>query len=67
MERRLSSWKRMYLSKGGRVTLVTSMLSSLPTYYLSLFSVPTGVAHCVDKLQRDFEGRESDVDQEHVV
>ena len=42
IERRLSSWKRMYLSKGGRVILATSMLSSLPTYYLSLFLILRG-------------------------
>ena len=28
-ERRLASWKRMYLSKGGRVTLIKSTLSNL--------------------------------------
>ena len=39
----LSGWKKMYLSKGGRL-LLKSMLSSLPTYYLSLFIIPTSVA-----------------------
>ena len=37
MERRLSGWKRLYLSKGGRLTLLKNTLSSLPTYFLSLF------------------------------
>jgi hypothetical protein len=37
MECQLASWKRMYLSKGGRVTLVKSTLSNLFTYILSLF------------------------------
>ena len=35
MEKKLPSWKRPYLSKGGRITLLKSTLSSLPTYYLS--------------------------------
>ena len=36
MERRLASWKRLYLSKGGKVTLLKSTLSTLLTYdYLS--------------------------------
>ena len=38
-ERKLASWK-VYLSKGGRLTLLKSTLSSLPTYYLSLFYHP---------------------------
>ena len=54
MERRLAGWKRLYLSKGGKVTLIKSTLSSLPTYFLSLFPVPTKVANCKEKLQRDF-------------
>ena len=31
IERRLAGWKRLYLSMGGRVTLVKSTLSNLPT------------------------------------
>jgi hypothetical protein len=37
MESKLARWKRMYLSKDGRLTLIKSMLSNIPTYYLSLF------------------------------
>jgi hypothetical protein len=54
MERRLVGWKRSYFSKGGRLTLIKSTLSSLPTYFLSLFAVPASVAHRIEKLQRDF-------------
>jgi hypothetical protein len=54
MERRLASWKRMYLSKGGRVTLIKSTLSNLLTYFLSLFPIPASVANRIEKLQRDF-------------
>ena len=32
MECKLSGWQRIYLSKGGRITLIKSTLSSLPTY-----------------------------------
>ena len=42
MERRLAGWKRLYLSKGGKVTLIKSTLSNLPTYFLSLFPIPVG-------------------------
>ena len=36
MERKLAGWKHLYLSKGGRVTLIKSTLSNLPTYFLSI-------------------------------
>ena len=39
MEQRLARWKR-YLSKGGKVTLIKSTLSSSPTYFLSLLPIP---------------------------
>ena len=45
MERRLAGWKRLFLSKGGRVTLIKSTLSKLPTYFLSLFPIPASVAN----------------------
>ena len=32
VEKKLAGWKRLYLSKGGRLTLLKSTLSSLPTY-----------------------------------
>ena len=49
MEKKLSGWKRLYLSKGARLTLVKSTLSSLPMYYLSLFVILVAVA---DRLER---------------
>jgi hypothetical protein len=54
MERRLAGWKRMYLSKGARLTLINSALSNIPTYYLSLFPIPVRVANRLDKIQKDF-------------
>ena len=33
MEKKLSGWKRLYLSKGGRLMLLKSTLSSLPTCF----------------------------------
>ena len=45
MDRRLAGWKRLYLAKGGGVTLIKSTLSNLPTYFLSLFPIPTAVAN----------------------
>ena len=54
MEKRLAGWKRMYLSKGRRITLIKCTLSNLSTYYLSLFPIPVGVACRIEMIQRDF-------------
>ena len=54
IERKLAGWKKLYPSKGGRLTLLKSTLSSLPTYYLSLFTIPKHVAEGIEKLQRNF-------------
>ena len=54
MGKRLAGWKHLYLSKGGRVTLIKSTLSSLPTYLFSLFPMPANVVNHLEKLQRDF-------------
>lgn len=35
LEKRSSSWKKLYFSKGGRVTLLRKHLSSIPTYFIS--------------------------------
>ena len=50
IERKLAGWKRLYLSKGGRLMLLKNMLSSLLTYFLSLFTIPTRVANKIEKL-----------------
>ncbi|KAK3200454.1 hypothetical protein Dsin_023869 [Dipteronia sinensis] len=42
------------MSKGGRLVMIKSVLASLPKYLLSVFSIPTGVASKIEKLQRDF-------------
>ncbi|XP_028075237.1 uncharacterized protein LOC114277538 [Camellia sinensis] len=57
---RLAGWKRRLLSFAGRLTLIKSVLSSLPVYYLSLFKMPEGVAKEIDRLQAVFlwEGTE---------
>ena len=46
------------------MTLLKSMLSSLPTYYLSLFTIPSHVANKIEKIQRDFLWGDSKV---HLV
>ena len=53
-ERRLSGWKSLYQSKGGRLSLLKSTPSSLSTYYLSLFTIPQDVVARIEMIQRNF-------------
>ncbi|KAL0004004.1 hypothetical protein SO802_011565 [Lithocarpus litseifolius] len=53
-EKHLARWEKVYLSKGGHLTLLKSTLSSIPTYFLSLFTICTRVTNRMEKLQRDF-------------
>ena len=54
IERKFAWWKKLYFSKGCRLTLLKSALSSLPTYYLSHFTIPTHVANKIEKMHKDF-------------
>jgi hypothetical protein len=51
IEHRLASWKRLYISKGGRVTFIKSTLTNIPMYYLSLFPLSASVAVRIEKIQ----------------
>ena len=52
--KRLASWKKAFLSRGGRVTLIQSVLAALPIYYLSLFRASIRVLNTLEKLTRYF-------------
>ncbi|CAL5323657.1 unnamed protein product [Camellia sinensis] len=51
---RLTGWKRRLLSFAGRLTLIKSVLSNLPIYYLSLFRMPCGVVREIERLEASF-------------
>lgn len=52
--KRLDGWYKGLLSKGGRLTLIQSVLGSIPIFYMSLFKIPTKVAAFIEKLMRDY-------------
>jgi hypothetical protein len=54
IQRRLASWKNKYVSLGGRVVLLNSVLSAIPIFYLSLFKMPVGVWKKLVRMQRRF-------------
>ncbi|KAH1217645.1 putative ribonuclease H protein [Glycine max] len=53
-ESNLSRWKQRSLSIGGRVTLINSILSSLPLFFLLFFKIPTCVVNELVHLQCEF-------------
>ena len=55
-KKRLSEWKAKTLSFGGRLTLVKSVLGSLPLYHFSMFRVPSCVINVLERIRRDFFG-----------
>ncbi|GJR81334.1 RNA-directed DNA polymerase, eukaryota [Tanacetum coccineum] len=51
---RLSKWKMKTLLIGGRLTLLKSVLGSMPIYHLSIFKVPMKVLHSIESIRCQF-------------
>ena len=54
IEKKLQTWKGSLLSLGGRVTLLNSVLSAIPLYWLSIYRLPVKIRHKIDKIRRKF-------------
>lgn len=59
-------WKRQYISKGGRITLIRS--SSWPIYFMSILHLPRVVKLKLEQIQRNFLWGEGALEQRpHLV
>ncbi|GJX83812.1 RNA-directed DNA polymerase, eukaryota [Tanacetum coccineum] len=56
---RLSRWKMKTLSIGGRLTLLKSVLGSMPIFHMSIFKVPSSVLQRLESIRsRFFKGHD---------
>jgi mannosylglycoprotein endo-beta-mannosidase len=51
---RLPMWKGRFLNKAARLKLINSVLSSIPTYFLTIFSLKKWGFKKIDKIRRSF-------------
>jgi len=51
---RLSSWKNKFLSFGGLLVLLKSILSSISVYFLSFFKAPVGIISSIESIFKKF-------------
>ncbi|KAK3199073.1 hypothetical protein Dsin_022488 [Dipteronia sinensis] len=54
MEKKLAPWKCKFSSKSRRLTLIKAVIASIPTYFMSVFKMPSGIAQEIEKIQRSF-------------
>ena len=52
--KRLDGWKKAYISKRGKLTLVQSVLASISLNFMSLFRLSMRVFIRIEKMMRDF-------------
>jgi hypothetical protein len=54
LKNRLSWWGKKYISLGGRIVLINSVLNAIPIFFLSFLKMPVSVAKAVVRIQRNF-------------
>ncbi|XP_074300422.1 uncharacterized protein LOC141631683 [Silene latifolia] len=54
VSKRISSWNGLFLSSAGRLTLISSVLSNLSNFFLSVFKIPVSVANRINSLLSHF-------------
>ena len=61
VEARLGGWQGRLLSRGGRLILVKTVISALPTYFMSVFQMPAGLRWRLESIMRWFFWRGTDM------
>ena len=54
MQTRLASWKNKLLNRPGKLALASSVLSSIPTYYMQINWLPQSLCESIDQTTRNF-------------
>lgn len=52
MSKKLTSWKKAFMSRGRRLTLISAVLNVLPMYFMSIFRVPRRIAEIMEKAMK---------------
>jgi hypothetical protein len=53
LRKRLNAWGSKYVSLGGRIVLLNSVLNAIPIFFLSFMKIPVKVLHKVTRIQRE--------------
>ncbi|GAU50504.1 hypothetical protein TSUD_409790 [Trifolium subterraneum] len=67
MQSRLASWKNKLLNKLGRLALASSVISSIPSYYMQISWLPQSICDSIDQTTRNFIWRDSNNKGIHLV
>jgi ribonuclease HI len=67
ISRSLASWKNKLLNKAGRLTLVKSVLNSIPNYYMQVAWLPQTTCDFIDRTTRNFLWKGSSNKGIHLV
>lgn len=67
VSQKLYCWKRSYISMEGRITLIKTVLSNIPVYYMSIFKMPWKVASFIENFWIDFLWEGGGKKKDHLV
>ncbi|CAJ2628591.1 unnamed protein product [Trifolium pratense] len=67
MQSRLASWRNRLLNKPGRIALASSVLSSIPTYYMQIAWLPQSICDSIDQVTHNFIWRDANNKGIHLM